>query len=251
MGVYRERGLGEPALAALIQEDVGANPGHPPVGGHGTFSFDIDNGACGVLTAAHVVRGFLESGAARWCAVVASDSGPGPVHARQVPYPETGGAVLLAWDDATPGLVAHQASTFPEFEGLAQGHWSWEPGRLSPHGGHKALVVLERPGFHERAVDCAAEVARDLLVAQQVAAGDVDLLLATHGPGFADAVGDRLGIPHGRILHLGEDLAGAHTAEPIAAISRAMDQGRWADARTVLLVAAGAGISVAASLYRQ
>ena len=30
VGVYREDSMGEPALAALIQEDIGANLGHPP-----------------------------------------------------------------------------------------------------------------------------------------------------------------------------------------------------------------------------
>ena len=41
-GIYREDNMGEPALAALIQEDIGANLGQPPIGGHGTFSFDQD-----------------------------------------------------------------------------------------------------------------------------------------------------------------------------------------------------------------
>src|SRR5579864_7241559 len=50
-GVYREDNMGEPALAALIQEDIGANPGQPPVGGRGTFSFDLMNGTCGVISA--------------------------------------------------------------------------------------------------------------------------------------------------------------------------------------------------------
>src|SRR5215472_704989 len=51
VGIYREDSMGEPALAALIQEDIGANLGQPPTGGSGTFSFDLLNGACGVITA--------------------------------------------------------------------------------------------------------------------------------------------------------------------------------------------------------
>ncbi len=51
-GIYRDRNIGEPALAALIQDDIGANPEDPHSGGHGTFSFDIANGTCGVLTGA-------------------------------------------------------------------------------------------------------------------------------------------------------------------------------------------------------
>src|SRR6516164_8287214 len=49
-GIYRDRNLGEPALAAMIQQDIGANPEDPHAGAHGTFSFDIANGVCGTLT---------------------------------------------------------------------------------------------------------------------------------------------------------------------------------------------------------
>src|SRR5271166_5540773 len=60
-GIYRDRNLGEPALAAIIQDDIGAHPEDPHAGSHGTFSFDIANGACGVLTALQIVDGFLRS----------------------------------------------------------------------------------------------------------------------------------------------------------------------------------------------
>ena len=76
VGVYREDSMGEPALAALIQEDVGANLGHPPTGGPGTFSFDLLNGACGVITAAQIESGLLRSGVIQLGAVVSSDVQP-------------------------------------------------------------------------------------------------------------------------------------------------------------------------------
>src|SRR4249920_1568022 len=60
-GIYREDNMGEPALAALIQEDIGANRGQPPIGGHGTFSFDLMNGTCGVISAIQLQSGFLRS----------------------------------------------------------------------------------------------------------------------------------------------------------------------------------------------
>ncbi len=64
-GIYREDNMGEPALAALIQEDIGANLGQPPIGGHGTFSFDLINGTCGVISAIQLQSGFLRSGVIR------------------------------------------------------------------------------------------------------------------------------------------------------------------------------------------
>ena len=48
-------------LAAMIQQDIGANPEDPHGDAHGTFSFDISNGTCGVLTALQIVDGFLKS----------------------------------------------------------------------------------------------------------------------------------------------------------------------------------------------
>ena len=103
-GMYRDGNLGEPALAALIQEDIDANPGDPPVGGPGTFSFDVANGSCGVLTGLQLVDGLLATGTARRALVVASDANPGRGMTRTFPFDAAGGAALCDWDDATAGL---------------------------------------------------------------------------------------------------------------------------------------------------
>src|SRR5262245_54391531 len=77
-GVYREDHMGEPALAALVQEDIGANLGQPPLGGHGTFSFDLANGTCGVISALKLQAGLLQSGVIKLGLIVASDVDPNP-----------------------------------------------------------------------------------------------------------------------------------------------------------------------------
>ena len=56
-GIYKDRNAAEPALASIIQEDIGANASSPPrIGCHGTFSFDVLDGGCGVTTAAQIGR---------------------------------------------------------------------------------------------------------------------------------------------------------------------------------------------------
>ena len=92
-GLYHDRNLGEPALAALIQEDIGANPEDPHDGGHGTFSFDVANGACGPLTGIQVADGFLRSGTIRHALVVASDADPGHGMAPGFPFEPAAAAV--------------------------------------------------------------------------------------------------------------------------------------------------------------
>ena len=250
VGVYRERGLGEPALAALIQEDVAANAGRVTPGRHGTFSFDLDNGACGVLTGLDVTRGFLTSQASRLAMVVASDSGPDPVHARALPRPEAGAALLVASDDTVEGLSSVRLRTYPEYAEMFEGFWEWRDARRLRRHGSNHLVVLERPGFADRAGECAAELVTNFMREAEVRPQDIDLLVATPAPDFADRLADLVGIDTARTLHIGEHLGRMHSAQPIAAIDEAQRTGRWSQARTILLVSAGSGITVAAALYR-
>ena len=104
-GVYRDRNLGEPALAAMIQEDIDANPEDPHAGSHGTFSFDVVNGSCGMLTALQIVDGFLQIDGRFDCAlIVASDADPGHGMSEHFPFSPAGAAALCTWTDEDSGL---------------------------------------------------------------------------------------------------------------------------------------------------
>src|SRR5574340_1064311 len=76
-GIYRDRSLGEPALAPLIQAGIGINAGDPRPDSTGTLSFDVANGSCGVLTALQIADGFLHAGTVQTVLVVTSDADPG------------------------------------------------------------------------------------------------------------------------------------------------------------------------------
>ena len=93
-GIYRDRNMGEPALAALIQQDIGAHPEDPHADTHGTFSFDIANGVCGPLTALRVADGFFRSGSVRRALVVTSDADPGYGMIHDFPFAGVGGALV-------------------------------------------------------------------------------------------------------------------------------------------------------------
>ncbi|HSP39336.1 MAG TPA: 3-oxoacyl-[acyl-carrier-protein] synthase III C-terminal domain-containing protein [Frankiaceae bacterium] len=258
-GIYRDKNLGEPALAALIQEDIHANLGHPPGVGHGTFSFDVGNGACGVLSALQLLRGFLSSGAGELGMVVASDASPQPwprglIPQQRFPYRAAGGAVLVGWDDKVPGLTAFRSRTFPEYASLCEGWTEWRRRpRLFPSspGGRNELRIVRRPGYEARAVDCAVDVIEDLFYEVDLSAGDVDLLVASLSADFGDALAGRIGLPEGRVVNVPEQFAGSHTAQIIAGLEQAERSGRLADSRTCLLVSAGSGITATAALYQQ
>jgi 3-oxoacyl-[acyl-carrier-protein] synthase-3 len=247
-GVYHDKLLSEPALASLIQEDIGANPDLHTGAGHGTFSFDISNGACGLLTGIHVVDGMLASGTVELGMVVASDMDPEPGVSEGFGFPAVGGAVLLSADDSRAGFTAFQFATFPEFAELFQSYVDWqEDARRGVRHGRNILTVEIAESYTARALECAESTARELAAAQALDLGEVDLLVATASvPGFADGLATRLGVSAERVASPPDGLAGAHTAAP----AMALESARLAAARTALFVSAGAGITVAVALYR-
>lgn len=255
-GVYREDNIGEPALAALIQEDIGANLGQPHIGGHGTFSFDLMNGTCGVLSAIRVEAGFLRSGIIRLGAIVTSDVDPDLAGPGTAPFRPLGGAMLLDWDDSLAGFTDFGAETFPEYEDLFGSGLNWQVrhGPRAPRraAGRSQMVIDERPGYQARLVDCAEEATRRFLRRLDMGMDEVDLLVpAPSSSGFVDALRLRLGVPGDRVAYVTEDLEDGYTTGHIAALQAAIKSGRLGEARNTLMVAAGAGITVVLALYRQ
>ncbi len=255
-GVYREDNMGEPALAALIQEDIGANLGQPPIGGRGTFSFDLMNGTCGVLSAIRVEAGLLRSGVIRLGAIVTSDVDPDLAFPGSAPFRPVGGAMLLDWDDGVAGFTDFGAETFPEYEDLFSSGLVWQQRRglraSRRTAGQSLMVIDERPGYQARLVDCAEEATRRFLRRVGMGMDEVDLLVpAPSAPSFVDALRLRLGVPGDRVAYVTEDLEDAYTTGHIAALQATMKSGRLGEARNTLMLAAGAGITIVLALYRQ
>jgi 3-oxoacyl-[acyl-carrier-protein] synthase-3 len=247
-GLYRDKSMAEPALASIIQEDIGANPGHPQrPGRHGTFSFDVLNGGCGAVSAAHLVDAFVGTGTARLGLIVAGDADPAPRRSHGFPFPPVGGALLLAHTDTDEGFVRFGFRTFPQFADLFEVRLHWEPTSR-----HNILDVREQPGFASRCVECAAAATRAFLAAVGLRADDVELVVTSQYPAsFPAALGQALGISSDRVPVAPPQLGSPHTAGPIAALESAIDSGQFARARNVLFVTAGAGITTATALYRK
>ncbi|HET6965339.1 MAG TPA: 3-oxoacyl-[acyl-carrier-protein] synthase III C-terminal domain-containing protein [Acidimicrobiales bacterium] len=240
VGVYRDGNLGEPALAPLIQEDLHANPEDPHPGGRGTFSFDIANGGCGVLSALQVADGFLRAGTARHALVVASDADPGRGMAPDFPFSPAGGALVCRWTSDDRGLAGF---------GWCNDHDAGKSFRSTVEfqDGANMLTVAEDPVFAARAADAAADAALSVLAEHSLSGADVDIVLASPDrPGFLKVVADRLDLPDKRIV---TDGAHFHTAGPMVALRRAERDGRLRPGGTALLVCGGAGVTGGAVLY--
>ena len=98
----------------MIQQDIGANPEAPHAGSHGTFSFDIMNGSCGVLIALQIVDGFLRPHSIDCALIVASDANPGHGMSERFPFSPAGAALLCTWTDDDRGLARTYWTTMPD-----------------------------------------------------------------------------------------------------------------------------------------
>ncbi|HZD73608.1 MAG TPA: 3-oxoacyl-[acyl-carrier-protein] synthase III C-terminal domain-containing protein [Actinomycetota bacterium] len=240
-GLYRERILGEPALAAMIQADVGANPEDPHDGAHGTFSFDVANGACGPLTALQIADGFLRAGTIERALVVASDANPGRGLAPGFPFASSGAAVVCRWDDRAAGLVGFRWEQSPMDSDLLRARVGFERGR-------NVLRIERDPGFGDQAAAWAGKAGSRLLTDYGVDPDEVDLVVASPlTAGFLGGLPAHLGVPGDRVVTVPVAVR-VHTAGLLVALAAAERQGRLGEARRVLLVSAGAGIVAGAAL---
>jgi 3-oxoacyl-[acyl-carrier-protein] synthase-3 len=239
-GVYRDRNLGEPALAALIQQDIGANPEDPHSGTHGTFSFDVANGTCGVLTALEIVDGFLKSHAIDCALVVASDADPGRGMSEDFPFSPAGAALLCSWTDDNGGLervywtnLPDNGETFSATVGMVD---------------HKNVLRFhEAAALDERFAAAAAQAAEKCLRATSCEIAEVNAIVAAPARrGYRMSLANRLGVAPERIIVADDERI--HTAAMATAFDLAVEQ--LPDGGLVLLIAAGAGITAGAALYR-
>jgi 3-oxoacyl-[acyl-carrier-protein] synthase-3 len=238
-GIYRDRNLGEPALAAMIQEDVGANPEDPHAGSHGTFSFDVMNGSCSVLTALQVVDGFFRSHAVNCALVVASDADPGHGMSERFPFSPAGAALLCRWADDDRGLGRTFWTTLPD----TRETFTATVGLVD----HRNVLRFDvSADVDARFAEAAAKAAERCLAASSVHIDDVDAIVtAPAAPGYRAALAARLNVSPERITVT--DDPHTHTVALASALAAAT-QNAPRGAR-ILIAAAGAGVTAGAALY--
>ncbi len=240
-GVYHDRNLGEPALAPLIQADSGINAGDPTPGGTGTFSFDIANGGCGVLTALQIADGFLRSRTIATAVIVAGDADPGSGLAVDFPFAPAAGAVVCRWAETQCGLASFRWHNRPDNGTNFRASIGLQQGR-------NVLSIHEGPGFADQVAEAAVVPALELLTDHHLCADDINLLVCSPaGPAFAKRIAVELGLPDDRVVTTGTDL---HTVAFIASLQAARQQGRLSQAHNVLFVCGASGLTAGAALYR-
>lgn len=250
VGVYRDDNICEPALASLIQERMGTTTAGRPV-----FSFDLANGACGLVNAFQVVDSLVRAGTIRRALVVASDVDPNPRRSVGIDLEPAGLGVVIG-ADPEEGFAGFHTETFAEYAGSYDSHLRWI-GAASPlqklmATGTQRIELEKAPHFPDQAVDCAFASVERFLEREDLDFADLDLVVAPAVPeGLAERFVERAGIPADRLVVAQGPLSRAHTAGPGLALESAMQSGRLAASGRTLVLTAGAGITIASALYQR
>ena len=242
-GVYRDRHTVEPAMSSFIQQKIGANGDG---GGTGTFSFDLTNGGCGMLTGIMVADGFLCSGLTAHGLVVAGDAEP--VQGLSVGYDfvPVAAAVLLTPGEENEGFVAFKTETETAYLDSFHGRMEWTGEKKKQNW----LILRSGPSFAEECAVCGVCALERFLPEIGLSLGEIDLLLTSQSPaGVAAAIGGRTGLSD-KIVDLAGTYGHIHTAGVGMALQSAMADGRFGRARNILFLTVGAGITTSLAFYR-
>ncbi|WP_330254726.1 hypothetical protein OG874_09390 [Nocardia sp. NBC_00565] len=248
-GVFRDSNTVEPAVSALIQKAAGIGLEYGRDDPR-TFSFDLMNGAVGVLNAVQVAASILETGSAEHVLIVSGDTHPSLTRSAaddEFPYATSGAALLLERTDEPVGFgrvhVANGAG--------APGVESYVDTATMGTVGRGLMTVVQEPGFEDTLHTVAAETARAALAdAGHTDLASTVLIASTPSAQFPVRLAETLGIAADSVRTADLSEGDPHTAVLPLAYDRAVAEDSFAAHTHVLFVAAGAGPSAAAALYR-
>jgi len=246
-GIYRDDHIIEPAAATLIQREAGANPLFNAK--HRTFSFDLDNGPCGVLTGIQLIDGYLQSGIMNYGMIVAGDSDPRPGLQHGYNFDPIGGAILLEPGKDGKGFVKFKTNTYlkHKYDFTSQIEWMAENGGKKTH----YLVMRNTKCYLRKCIRLSSRSFEDFTKEAGIKPEKVDLVITSQSPeGLIEGFAKKTGLGK-KVVDVTKTFGNLHTAGPMAALKQAMDDGRFGRARNVVFLTVGAGITVSMALYKK
>lgn len=245
-GVYRHHNLCEPSACALIQHEMGMclDVRKYPVRKN-VFSFDLNNGACGVLSAVTALGAMMQVRGKQHALLVTSDCPPSGAPDPSFPITAMGSAVLLSHSDE-PGRGFSEVWHRNSKAAVDGQRGSCD---LTRHGtkSRGTIDVVRSAAYLEQLQRFAQHVVTDYLDAHAVDRAGLSLVCSQPSATFASELADGVGIAADRVI--GPGLGDVHTSALPVGVRHAFDNGLATEGSRVLLVNAGGGLTVGCALY--
>lgn len=240
VGNYRDNNMCEPSMAVLIQHELGINlnPLTHPVKAH-TFSFDLLNGAGGLLNALQVADAILSTKGGRYALLVSGDSHPSTKEHPDFPLNHSSAALLIERVN-TGGFSNFAFRSSDEFQGT-MGYLD-----LDIHGlQSRTSVIVEETSNADHTLQLATSVVLEFIQQHAVDTANTMLLAIDTDTQFAQNLAQNVNLP---LATQSTQSSQLHTAEIGFALEGWLKENSDSN---ILCVVVSSGINVGCALYQQ
>ncbi|MBN1390918.1 MAG: hypothetical protein JXA22_09795 [Candidatus Thermoplasmatota archaeon] len=250
--VYKDENIGEPAVAAFIQRDLGANP--MPMGGATTFSFDIIDGGCGLITGMEIIDGLISCGEIEHGIVITSDVNPSSRYTVGFKFRNSAAAVVLGRSDDGSGFVRFRQYEYLEHHQEFSSNVTFRKDPRKNFVGvrrmRNILTIEESKEFRSLAMDRSMDSISLFLEEVGMDAGDIDLVIPSQYPvGLPQEIEKRTRIGTGKVVVVPKNYGVLYSSGPGFGLHRAIKDGIWGRSRNILFLGVSPGLKVSLGLY--
>jgi amino acid adenylation domain-containing protein len=244
-GVYRDEFISEPAIAAFIAGDIGANEDIQGADGAKTLAFDVLNGGVGFLNACQVATQMIGGGKVDHAMVVVAETENNTAESGDplLGVDQTGSAVLLSGGDDSVGFgrfVFHHdpehADALTTYTRQAQGH-TW-------------LHIDREPKLTTHYLDCIPAAVDELLKVEGLDRSDISAVIPPFlSAGDRTELATRIGIDSRRFVEF-QGEADPFTSSVPLGLQQAWRHGLVKPGDIGLIITVGSGLQVGCTTYR-
>lgn len=248
VGIYRDSNMVEPAMAALIQRELGLNLDFVKYRSpKAAFSLDLMNGACGLLNAVQVASAFLAAGNAEHVLIVSGDTHPSREKTPGFPYATLGAAMLLGRTENSRGFGRVYTEDSPGDDVGIEGFYDM---LSSGTNGRRSITVRHDADYHRRLLELAVQSAKSTAASEGIDLRRTLLVTSRATPDFGENLAKELGLDARVAASTAAVDGDPHTSALTLGYHTAHLAGHDAEFDQVLFVAAGSGLTSASAVYR-
>jgi len=244
-GLYSENHLTEPAKAALIQNSLNGKyqslEEEWEEAGN-IFSFDLNNGAGGLINALQVIDGFIETGEVENGLIVTGDVKPLTEVDETRGFKNGAAAVLVSKNSKKKGFVHFKTETFTEFIDDVKSTTNWDTGKFR-------FIKNRNKHYVSHCEECIKKTIHSFFTEQDLSWNDFDIICTSQIPErFTEQLTIHLS-KEGKVIQINDDNE-TYSAGLLFSLKNIFQTPEFSNAGNILFLTVSPGITVSLAHYK-
>jgi 3-oxoacyl-[acyl-carrier-protein] synthase III len=251
---YRDKNIGEPAMASIIQKKLNLNKdplkniSEDNLIQKSTFSFDVINGACGFLQGIQVASAFLKNQTFTNAIVITSNIHPSGKKNNSFPFLPNATATLLTYSaENNQGLGDIYVRTSDDDYTGIKGYLNVNT--MGKKGRQTVTVEIDND-YLQKLKDFTIVHLKNFMQKNNVDLSKYKKIFITEPSGtFIDEISSLIGLDKSKFVSVYEKYKNAHSSAVPLALDYAMETNQFKKGDNLLFINTGSGLTVAIAEY--